>query len=165
MAKKVPHHNPTQKTVHVGGVSIFPMQTRMVDEDCLNEKHKGKKISEPSTGEFEVKAFLSRNVGEITAEVPDLDDEQLQSVLDVEQEGKKRKGVLDACADEMGKRFNSEEEAKQNLRTELNEKSDDELQQRLLAEDLEDLELAVLQELLSERKAASAGSGDADSTD
>lgn len=96
--KRVPLTNPhTDRTLHVGGVVIPPGDTRLVDEHAVPKALQAPKTPAVQEPEPNPMAELAeQKVDDIVAALPELDDEQLAELLDLEQAADKpRKGVLE----------------------------------------------------------------------
>ena len=97
--KMVAYHNTGKMAVHIGNKCIMPGATREVDETLIP----GFKPPTPPKAETldptaELLSILDGSVGEVTAALVDLTAEQLDVLEKAEQDGKTRKGVIEAIA-------------------------------------------------------------------
>jgi|GEM_PF-1064639 len=155
--KKVPYHNPTNKTVHIGSVSVFPNQTRMVDEALLPKNNDSESGDSPAPKFNTIAELMDQNVDVIKKEVPHLGDDGLTQALDAELEGKNRKSVLDFVGNLIADREDAQKAAE--FAESLKEKTDEELQGLLLDLADEPKALAAIQEELSQRKSDDSQQG------
>ena len=101
MAKK-PCTNTTDQIMHVGNTTIWPGQTREVDETLLPDYAAPDTDDAAPDPDADLKALLEGNVGEVREALPAFTDDELDSLEALESEdagGKGRKGVLEAIAE------------------------------------------------------------------
>lgn len=103
--RKVPYYNPTDKTQHLGPVSVRPHSTREVDpRDIPGYKPGAAERPAPADPTLEL---LDNSIKDIAERLPDLSDEELDSLEEAEINGKTRKGLLEAITEE---RLNREQQ-------------------------------------------------------
>ncbi len=97
MAKK-PYTNETDSIQHIGTVTLWPGETREVEETLIP----GQTAHQESPQEPDPLVLLIQgNAPEVIAALPTLDDEQLSLLDEMERAAEKpRKGVLQAIAEE-----------------------------------------------------------------
>jgi len=94
--KEIAYHNDKDHAVHIGGKTIMPGNTRMVDASMLPNAHERAEdeahVSEPT--------LLDGTVAEIAAALPGLSNEELAQLEEDEESGNTRKGVMKVIAEE-----------------------------------------------------------------
>ena len=102
---RVPIEIKGQMVLYVAGVMIPPGETRHFEDDLLPPEFRS---SAPVVAEVEagdpLAELLDGNVAEVTAGLAVLSDEFLARLAGLEAEGKARKGVLAAIAEEQLRR-------------------------------------------------------------
>jgi hypothetical protein len=101
--EKIPYTNDTAAPVYVGGLLVKPGQTRMIDPaDAPNYAAALAAGQATAAGEPEnpTLKLLDRPVKDILPELPALTDAQLDELEAGEADGKTRKGVLEAIAEQ-----------------------------------------------------------------
>lgn len=94
------YHNTAAHPIYVGGVMIPAGASREVDARLVpgaaaaTEEPEGEPPADP------ILALLDGNVAEVKAALPGLSDEDLDRLEAAEDNGKTRKGVLEAVAEE-----------------------------------------------------------------
>jgi len=96
MAMK-PWTNTGETPVHIGGKLIGPGETRDVEETLIPDYAPAAREPDLSDPVLEI---LDHKVAEIAGILPQLSDEELRQVEQAEQDGKTRKGVMEAIAEE-----------------------------------------------------------------
>lgn len=100
---KKPITNTTDKIMHVGGCTIWPGQTREVEE-TLHPDYRPEPAPEVAPDPYEdLLALLDGNVSEVREGLSALADDELtvlEGLESEEQGGKGRKGVFEAIAEE-----------------------------------------------------------------
>jgi len=146
MSKQIPVTNNTKDTVYYGSVSIRPGMTEFVPEH-LAPKNPAEKAG------FDVAAALKGSVGDVTKRLPNYSIEQLKDMYVAEEASKTcRKTMLQAITDEMEGRALTE--ARNQLKAEFMEKSDDELAEVMLNADVAEDVKDIVQSIIDERAAA-----------
>ncbi len=98
MAKR-PYTNDTDSIQHIGTVTLWPGETREVEETLIPDHQAAPQASPQGPGPLAL--LIQRNAPEVIAALPTLDDEQLSSLDEMERATEKpRKGVLQAIAEE-----------------------------------------------------------------
>ncbi len=98
MAKK-PHTNNTNQIQHIGTVTLWPGETREVEETLIPDHRPAP--SAPAPEPDALAALIERNAPEVIAALPALDDDELALLDEMERAAEKpRKGVLQAIAEE-----------------------------------------------------------------
>lgn len=98
---RVPIENNGQMPIYVGGVMIPPGETRHFEDDMLPPEFRA-----PAEGQAEPEALdpllavLGGTVDHIKLGLPDLGDEELDRLEMLEAEGKARKTLIEAIAEE-----------------------------------------------------------------
>lgn len=92
---KVPYTNNTTTAQYIGPLLIQPGDTRMVDDSFLPKEPTAATPAEPTDP---VLALLDANVATVTSSIAALSDADLDRLETAEQNGKTRKGVLEAIA-------------------------------------------------------------------
>lgn len=134
MMSKVPFHNDTDKIKHVGPVTLFPGDTREVEETDIPD------FKAPEAGgeskQDPLLMILEGKAPEVIDVLPDLTPGELDALQLAEQAGKSRKGVLEAIAEEFLVRANAAKEAEE-FAALIADMSDDDLdkQRELMAGD------------------------------
>jgi len=104
----VPVKNNTAMTMHVAGVLIAPGETRHLPRvhvpANLLPRTTPAAVPAPSDPVLEL---LDDSVKDIVGRLPELDDEQLAAVKAAEVDGKTRKSLMDAIAQEELRRANA----------------------------------------------------------
>lgn len=102
---KVSYTNETSNFKHVGGVTIPPGETRDVDPSLLpGFEPEGKAPEAPPVDP--IADLLKNNVKDISAELVHLSDEDLAHATSLEQDGQKRKSLIEAMTAENLRRAN-----------------------------------------------------------
>jgi len=99
--KEVPVTNNHDYTIHVGGKSIPPDETRMVDESMLPdapERMNSEALPEQETVD-PLLQILDHSIPDLGDIVPGLSLEELDALEQAENNGKTRKGVLTLIAE------------------------------------------------------------------
>jgi hypothetical protein len=97
--EKVSHTNETQKFMHVGSVTIPPGETRDVDPSLL-DGYVAPSAEKPAEQINPLVELLAGNAKSVVSQLQDLSDEDLIKVDAMEQDGNKRKTVVEAIAAE-----------------------------------------------------------------
>lgn len=102
---RVPIENKGRMPIYVGGVMIPPGETRHFEDDLLPPEFRSAApvVAEVAAGD-PLGELLDGNVAEVTGGLDVLSDELLARLEAMEAEGKKRKGVLAAIAEELLRR-------------------------------------------------------------
>lgn len=101
---KVPYTNETTKFMHVGGVTIPPGATRDVDASLLpGPKPQAEEPAKPVMPDA-IAELLKKKVGDVTAALAGLSDDDLAKAGEQEQAGRNRKSVVEAIAAEQLRR-------------------------------------------------------------
>jgi hypothetical protein len=96
--KQTVFHNDTDKPQYVGGVMIPARSARMVDARLVPGATPAAEVPAPT--EDAILGLLDGTVKDIHAALPGLSDEDLLRLENAENDGKTRKGVLEAVAEE-----------------------------------------------------------------
>ena len=99
MAKK-PYTNTTDKIIHIGNCTIWPGQTREVDETLLPDYRPPARQEPQDDTNAALAALLDGSVNEVRDALESFDADQLDTLESLESAGKDRKGVAEAIADE-----------------------------------------------------------------
>ena len=97
---KVAFTNTKKHAVHVGGKTIMPGHTREVDETLVPGYKPPAVEAEVVDEKAELLVLLDESVPVIVANLVDLSDDDLETLRVAEENGKTRKGVIAAIADE-----------------------------------------------------------------
>jgi len=101
--REIPVHNDTKHNMHVAGAVIRPGETRLFPEHDVPEKYlpEAKAAEEEKKPEADPIAEIAKGtVAAVLMTLPSLDEEALGKVEAAENEGQKRKGVLEGIAGE-----------------------------------------------------------------
>jgi len=101
--KEVPFTNDKKHIVYVGSKSIPPGETRMVDESMLFDAHgkdNGVNVDQPPMGDDPLLSLLDQSISEVVDALPSLSDQDIDQLESAENNGKTRKGILEAIAKE-----------------------------------------------------------------
>lgn len=99
--KRIPYTNTTATAAYVAGVLIPPGETRMVDAlQVSGPADPAEETPAPAQATDSILDLLDRSVKDITAALPEISDDDLARLETAEQDGKTRKGVLEALAAE-----------------------------------------------------------------
>ena len=98
---KVPFHNKTNKTVHVGTVSISPYGTRDVDPTHLPDAGKKPEQTVEQSVSATIDELLGLSVSDLTARLPSLSTADIDALEEAENgKEKPRTSALNAIASE-----------------------------------------------------------------
>lgn len=100
--KRIPYTNTTEQAAYVGGVLIQPGETRLVDALQVSPPDEGTppEATQDDDQTHSVLGLLDRSVKDIGEALPTLTDDNLTTLETAENDGKTRKGVLEAIAAE-----------------------------------------------------------------
>lgn len=118
MGKQVPYYNDTGKIQHIGSKTIFPGETREVDETYIPVKlQKSKKEevpkSEAPNPNAKLLMILDGKVSDITAKLGDYSDEQLDLLKQAEENGNTRSTLIAAIDEEKMSRAQAAQEVEE----------------------------------------------------
>lgn len=110
-AAPVPVTNTTEMPIYVGGAMVPPGETRHFPAHQVPEHLRPKapapaRAPEPDT----VLALLDGTVADIAGALPGLSDEDLARLRQAEEDGKTRKGVMEAITEEVLRRADARTE-------------------------------------------------------
>lgn len=96
--KKTPFTNSGDHPVYAGGVLVRPGETRMVDPSTVDGLSTAAEPEAPAaSGQTNsVLKLLDQSIPKVLEALPELSDADLEAVRAAEQDGKTRKGVLEA---------------------------------------------------------------------
>ena len=110
---KIPYTNNTKKIQHIGSVMLFPGDSREVEETHLPDfkSHAPAAPPEEDTALAALLELLDRSVPEIEGALPSFSLEELETLEQAEQNGKTRKTLIEAIAEERLSRASQTQEA------------------------------------------------------
>ena len=98
---RVPIENNGQMPIYVGGVMIPPGETRHFEDDMLPPEFRAPAEVQAEPESLDpLLAVLEGTVAQIKHGLPDLSDEELDRLEMLEAEGKARKTLIEAIAEE-----------------------------------------------------------------
>lgn len=107
--KRIPVTNTGDTAIYAAGVLIPPGETRMVEALQLMTTSAGTETPAAAPATDSVLDLLDHSVKDIIAALPEVSDEDLDTLETAEQDGKTRKGVLEALAAERIRRAQATE--------------------------------------------------------